>query len=214
MPGEMGESCDMEEKVGESSGNNEKMSKTQSSDGYEKISDNSDNKEKMDEKRKRGRPAGKCAVRRTQAELLIPGEGMSLVDRHQTIVIPSTSAPKKSKHTKPILPRVRHPSSTSSRITYYLVGKPPLGFGFSKLPKTKEVLARHLSHMESKSISDASKETVQELKAVWLHHFGPQLIFGKMNTEQEEELEDKKIVKRDYNIVQHVTNLYKKVEVS
>ena len=37
MPGEMGESCDLEEKVGESSGNNEKMSKTQSSDGYEKI---------------------------------------------------------------------------------------------------------------------------------------------------------------------------------
>ena len=80
----------------------------------------------------------------------------------------------------------------------------------SKLPKSGPVLGRFLLHLEDKSILEASKAMVEEVKVVWLHHFGPQLILGKLLGETDKEEDSVKIIIKDHRISEMVTNLYKK----
>ena len=72
------------------------------------------------------------------------------------------------------LSKVDDPTSTSTRTSFFLVGK-PLSLQVSKLPKAGPVLGRFLLHLEDKSILEASRAMVEEVKEVWLHHFGPNL---------------------------------------
>ena len=110
-----------------------------------------------------------------------------------------------------VLPKQKDSSSTSTRTSYYLVGKPPLSFPFSKLPKTNAVLGRFLLHLEDKDMKDASRAVVKELKDVWLHHFGPQLILGKgVGDQDDKEQEALKLVITDHRIYETVKNLFKR----
>ena len=98
------------------------------------------------------------------------------------------------------LPKVDDPTSTSTRISFFLVGKPHLSLQVSKLPKAGPVLGRFLLHLEDKSILESSRAMVEEVKAVWLHHFGPQLILGKVLGMTDKEQESKKIIVMDNRI--------------
>ena len=77
-----------------------------------------------------------------------------------------------------MLPKTNLPGATLSRPTYYLVGKAPSCFVYSKLPKTVSVLGRFLDLRKNRSKAQAAKVATQELIQVWLHHFGPVLVLG------------------------------------
>ena len=80
------------------------------------------------------------------------------------------------------------------------------------MPKTSDVLGQFVSHSEKTSVLEAAELTAQEVKAVWQHHFGPQLIMGK-NIGMEAESEEVKLIKADHHFAGQVTNLFKKCRV-
>ena len=124
---------------------------------------------------------------------------------------PSPVFQPRDNRTAGVLPKKKDPSSTSTRTSFYLVGKPPLAFAFSKLPKTDAVLGRLLLHLEDKGMRDAIQAVVEELKAVWLHHFGPQLILGRGVGEADNKEQDAlKIVIKDHRISETLANLFKR----
>ena len=167
--------------------------------------------QEVSEKNKLGRPKGKKGPRRTGEQLLTPSQGnFDLKKRHYPAQKPCTPSPRKAAPTVKKTPQVKTPASTSTRTTFFLVGKPPISFGFSKLPKAKDVLGRHLIYMESKSLTEASKSTTEDIKAVWLHHFGPQLIKGIQLSGEKGEVEEIKMIQPDKNIERQVTALYKR----
>ena len=67
------------------------------------------------------------------------------------------------------------------------------------MPKTCDVLARFLAHSENTSVLEAAELTAQDAKAVWQHHFRPQLIMGK-KAAMEPESEEVKLIKADHHI--------------
>ena len=123
---------------------------------------------------------------------------------------PSPVFQPRDNKTEGVMTKKKDPSSTSTRTSYFLVGKPPLAFSFSKLPKTDAVLGRVLLHLEDKDMRDASTAVVEEIRAVWLHHFGPQLILGRGVGEDENKEQDAlKIVIRDQRISETIMKLFK-----
>ena len=153
-------------------------------------------------KKKAGRPRGS---KENNNDLLL------IVSNPRRPAKPSPVFQPRNQKTAGVLPKQKDPSSTSSRTSFYLVGKPPLAFTFSKLPKNDAVLGRFLLHLEDKSMRDASTAMVGELKAVWLHHFGPQLILGReLGRTDKKEQETLKIVDQDHRISETVVNLFRR----
>ena len=81
---------------------------------------------------------------------------------------PSPVFQPRDNKTEGVMTKKKDPSSTSTRTSYFLVGKPPLAFSFSKLPKTDAVLGRVLLHLKDNSIRDAISAVVDKLKEVCL----------------------------------------------
>ena len=161
-------------------------------------------------RRKSGRPPG-LGKGKSEAEKLAGGLGAPTEGTRNRA--PSTSQPPKvSTPTPATTPRQRDPGSTSSRPSYYLLGKPPTSLLNSKLPKSGPVLGRLLSELETKSLTEASKVVAKEVKDVWLHHFGPKLILGKEYGKEEDEKIDLelKMIKSDQKVAEKVVEVYKK----
>ena len=91
----------------------------------------------------------------------------------------------------------------------YLVGKYPTSRRNSKLSKTCNVLGRFLAQSENTSVLEAAELTAQGVKAVWQHHFGPQLVMGK-KAAMEPESEKVKLIIADHHIAGQESNLFKK----
>ena len=74
------------------------------------------------------------------------------------------------------------------------------------------MLGRLLALMETQSLPEASKVVTEEVKAVWLHHFGPKLISGKEYGKEKEDSSNLKLkmIKSDENVVVKVKELHKK----
>ena len=106
--------------------------------------------------------------------------------------------------------------TTTSRPSFYLVGKLNTSMSYSKLPKAKQVLNSFLGFKEKEvgsfnAFYIASKTTKELIKS-WLHHFGPRFVLGKMFGKEFESTTNEKIkiVKRDIQISEMVVDLYKK----
>ena len=126
-------------------------------------------------KSKGGRPKGKG---RSQVDILAAGQGSPPPGKRLTLT-PTNQKPRdQKKREESVLPKTNLPGATLSRPTYYLVGKAPSCFFYSKLPKTVSVLGRFLDLRKNRSKAQAAKVATQELIQVWLHHFGPVLVLG------------------------------------
>ena len=149
----------------------------------------------------RGRPKGKG---RTRLELLDPDPEVILPSKRRNVSScpPQFPSPSRVRNRQgmasPALPPKQDPGSTSSRPSFYLLGRVGTSLSNVKLPKTGPLLGRILSLTESKSLTDAIKEVLSELKSVWLHHFGPKWING----------EEGKIIMRDDYIIMKLRALY------
>ena len=117
----------------------------------------------------------------------------------------------RSDPTAGITPRVMDPAATSSRPTYYMLGKLSSCLTFSKLPKGRHVLATFLELREHKSVSDSARKTTEDLLNSWTHHFGPRFVLGKSFGEEQEPSKNEfmRIVKSDHHISDMVANMYK-----
>ena len=82
----------------------------------------------------------------------------------------------------------------------------------SKLPKSGAVLGRLLMPLESHSLYNASRVVPDEVKAVWLNHFGPKLVLGKEFGKEHEDHSDEKleIIKTDQKINEKIVATYRK----
>lgn len=68
---------------------------------------------------------------------------------------------------------------TKTRTKPYLLDKLSTSLGYAKLPKTRAVLSSFLFKLEEKKNPDiAAQETLNDVKAVWRHHFGMRVIDG------------------------------------
>ena len=111
---------------------------------------------------KRGRPRGstEAAAIKDQSPVTLAGK--------RILLPPSTTPTPRKQPTAGVTPKQKDPSSTATRPNFFLVGKPSGSFGFSKLPKSKEVLTRFLyfTEVEKKSSLEASKNVMEEVKNV------------------------------------------------
>ena len=150
----------------------------------------------------RGRPKGKG---RSQVDFLTEGQmGPTSTSRRLLPYTPSNWEPR-DKRTPGVSPRPNLHGSTSSRPSYYLVGRTPTSLTYSKLPKTGLVLGRFLELQTHHSKAQAARLVTKELSNVWLHHFGPRLILGK-NYEKKQD-DHGILIHDDYYIAKKITNL-------
>ena len=156
---------------------------------------------------KRGRPKG---IGRSRLEILKEGFTSPESKRRQTSS-PKTDWSWKDDRTEGTLPKQRDATNSSSRPSFYLLGKAPTSLNMSKLPKSGPVLGRLVLLLESHSLAEASMMVGEEVKAVWNYHFGPRFILGKeFGKECESNTDDKlKIIKRDIHIADKISKLYK-----
>ena len=132
--------------------------------------------ESMKVGKKRGRPSGKG---KSQVDQLTESVSCPAPTRRRIANSSNLKPPETKIKTPATTPWQKDPCSTSTRLTYYLIGRPPTSLINSKLPKSGPVLGRLLSHMKTQSLAIASEQVMKEVKAVWLQHFGPKLIEGK-----------------------------------
>ena len=125
--------------------------------------------------------------------------------------VSSNSAPKVRKRDfGRTSPRQPDSSSTSSRPTFFLLGKAPTSLMMTKLPKAGPVLGRLLSLLETLSLTDAAESVKDEVKSVWLHHFGPRLVLGKeFGLESEPSDVGKIMIKADRHVKDLIVDVYK-----
>ena len=158
---------------------------------------------------KRGRPKGKG---RSHLEIL-KEDVISPVTSKRRISSPTTTSctVRQDGRAAGTIPRQRDSNSTTSRPSYYIVGKAPISLNMSKLPKSGPVLGLLLSLLEGHSLSAASKMVGEQVKIVWKHHFGPRFIMGKeFGKEMEAVTNEKlKIIKSDRHVAEKVVALYK-----
>ena len=112
-----------------------------------------------------------------------------------------TSAPS------PTIPKTE-PRGTGSRPAFYLMGQAPTSMKPSKLPTKGIVLARFLANLENSSVTEAEGITRNEVKQIWVHHFGERLVQGKDIVLGEED-EEKRIVRTDRHIDLLIKGLHK-----
>ena len=158
----------------------------------------------------RGSPKGK---RRSRLKILTEGQTAPESPRHPKSSPNSTSwSPRSNPGDGPTLPYSAESSSSSSRPSFYLLGKTPPALSMSKIPKAGPVLGRLLQNLQNHSLLDASKVVGQEVKEVWKHHFGSRFILGKELGKESEDLIDEKIkiIKSDRHVAEKVVELYKR----
>ena len=162
----------------------------------------------------RGRPKGKG---RTQLDILKEEQGNIVLEPRRKTRQEADSAgpgPRENKKVPSTTPQQATPGSTSSRPshTFYLIGKAPDSLSLSKLPKTGLILGRLLVLMELQSLSEASQIVKDEVKTIWLHHFGPNLMLGKKFGDEANDTTDEKlkIVKTDQRITEKIVEMYRK----
>ena len=99
-------------------------------------------------------------------------------------------------------------AGTQSRPKIYLLDSYPSLFGFSKLPKTGNVLRVFLSKIKDTENNRqiAAQETTNELKKVWKHHFGDRVIMGVDSDKKEETA---KMIFDDKNINRKIIDIWK-----
>ena len=165
--------------------------------------------ESMKVGKKRGRPSGKG---KSQVDQLTESVSCPAPTRRRIANSSNLKPPETKIKTPATTPRQKNPCSTSTRPTYYLIGRPPTSLINSKLPKSGPVLGRLLLHMETQSLAIASEQVMKEVKAVWLQHFGPKLIEGKEYGKEDEKdtNQELKIVKSDQHVEGKIKELYKK----
>ena len=131
--------------------------------------------------------------KRKQVDILTDGLPLPPTSKRRLEAPQGTKSPPKVRKREfgVTLPRQPDPKSTSSRPSFFLVGKAPVSLINSKLPKGGPVLARLLSQMETLSLKDASEVTRDEVKSIWLLHFGPRLILGKEHGLETEAVDEK-----------------------
>ena len=142
---------------------------------------------------------------RTWVDILAAERDSPVTGRRRPTAPSSTWIPRDNR-TAVVTSRAKDTTATSSRPSFYLVGKCPTSVRNPKLPKTSDVLRRLLSHSENTSVLEAAELTAQAVKAVWQHHFGLQPIMGK-KVRIEAESEEVKLIKADHGIAVWVTNL-------
>ena len=98
---------------------------------------------------------------------------------------------------------------TGSRPLLFLLGQTPESFRYAKIPTTGAVLGRFLNNLDNSIPKEAAGETRQELKDVWLHHFGPRLIEGREFGIEEMEDKSKKMIKTDRHIEDKIKDVWK-----
>ena len=121
---------------------------------------------------KRGRPKG---IGRSRLEILKEGFTSPESKRRQTSP-PKTDWSWKDDRTGGTLPKQKDSNYSSSRPSFYLLGKAPTSLNMSKLPKSGPVLGRLVLLLESHSLAEASVMVGEEVKAVWNYYFGPRFI--------------------------------------
>ena len=168
----------------------------------EDIPEEVDNGVQDEENGNRGRLKRGRAVR-TRLEILKEGQTLPDTARRRT-ASPITTAwtPRVDDRTGGTVPKQANPSTTSSRPSFYIVGKALTSLNMSKLPKSGSVLCCLLLLLETHSLSEATKMVREEVKVVWNHHFGPKFIFGKEFGKEAEFFTDEKlkIIKMDCHI--------------
>ena len=169
------------------------------------------------EPNKKGRPKG---IGRSRLAILTESTSSSLAAStgSTTSPAPIVTSLRKKEEVPSTLPKpisgIIPDSSTMTRpiYHYYILGKAPSSLVMSKLPKSGAVLGRLLMLLESHSLYDASRMVTDEVKAVWLNHFGPKLVLGKEFGKEHEEHSDEKlkIVKTEQKITEKIVATYKK----
>ena len=101
------------------------------------------------------------------------------------------------------------PGGSSSRPVLFMLGQAPVSFRFAKIPTTGAVLGRFLNNLENSGIKETARDTRQELKDVWLHHFGPRLVEGREFGIEDVEDKSKKMIKSDRHIDDKIQNVWK-----
>ena len=96
----------------------------------------------------RARPEGK---RRTRVDILTADRGSHVTDRRRPAALTSTWIPRDNR-TAGVTLRAKDHTATSSRPSFYLMGKGPTSLRNSKLLKTSDVLDRFLSHSDNTCI--------------------------------------------------------------
>ena len=140
-----------------------------------------------EEIRGRGRPTGIKTARRSRLALL--GEPLSASprrNRNTSFPSPATASPSPSPTSSRTPSRSpATPRGTSSRPSYYLLGKAPSSLSKAKLPKLGPILARIISISAAKShkkdhLFHAIMEVVEEILEIWCLHFPYKWIHGKI----------------------------------
>ena len=162
----------------------------------------------MEDRVRRGRPKGKG---RSHLEVLKEDVTSPVTSKRRT-TSPTTSSwtPRQDERAAGTIPKQRDSTSTTTRPSFYIVGKAPTSLNMSKLPKSGSVLGRLLFLLESHSLSEASKMVGEEVKIVWNHHFGPRFIMGKEFGKEMESVTDEKlkIIKSDRHVAEKVVSMY------
>ena len=160
--------------------------------------------------KKRGRPKGQKP--RSPLEILTEDVVFPATSRRRTTSPTTSQPPLRPKVQVPATtPKTLLPGSTSTRPLHFIVGRALTSLPHSKLPKCGAVVGRLLTLLEEHSLTEAGKIVTEEVKAVWLEHFGPKLILGKeFGKEKTKANDDLKMIIPDFKIPLKVVGLYKR----
>ena len=90
----------------------------------------------------------------TRVDIVTADRGSHVTDRRRPDA-PSSTWIVRDNRTVGVAPRAKDLTATSSRPSFYLVGKCPTSLRNSKLPKTSDALGRFLSHLKNTSVLEA-----------------------------------------------------------
>ena len=99
----------------------------------------------------KGQPKGKG---RTRVDIVTAERGFHVTDRRRPAASSSTWILRDNR-TAGVTLRAKDLTATSSRPSFYLMGKCPTSLRNSKLPKTSDALSRFLSHLKNTSVLEA-----------------------------------------------------------